>query len=107
MGGAVAFIAPLLKVITAVGTVASAAGAIKSLTAKPPAQPALPPPPAPLPPVAEAAPARVEPPATDAEAVRRQRTVAKRAAPKGRRATILTSATGLTDDQNKTTLLGG
>lgn len=102
MGGAVAAIVPFIA--KTVGSALIGGAVSRVLAPKPPAPAAPPPPPPPPPPAPAAAPARVEPPAVDSAEVRRQRTAAKRAAPRGRRATILTSPTGA---QDGTTLLGG
>lgn len=100
MGGAVAAIVPFIA--KTIGSALIGGAVSKVLAPKPPA-PAAPPPP---PPVPEAAPARVEAPAVDAQAVQKRRAAVKRAAPRGRRATILTAPAG-TEDETGTTLLGG
>ena len=105
MGGFVAAAAPFI--VKTIGSALIGGAVSRVLAPKPPTVAALPPPPPPPPPpVPQAAPARVEPPGLDTEVVRRQRAAVKRALPRGRRATILTSPTGV-EEQGGTTLLGG
>lgn len=80
----------------------------RALAPKPSAPPPPPPPPVPVQQAPAQAPQeRVEAPSLENESVKEKRDAIKRAAPKGRKSTILTTSTGVAEDSNKTTLLGG